>query len=331
MMLALREPVRIIAKNTTLSLSAAAMLLGILSEQEIRCAVRTVPSYTQNELDALLHEEYHSFIFLDCDEAIYRSRLESRTAYFLNAADAYNDIDFEKAQFAHLGVICIVSAAAEHNQSVIVSDKLLQDALNAQVMSADINTMHEVNQSFFDSITIPFHGARMKIAEIATMISAAARMGKAASAISALLGDVSTQDKVVQYWGEYRREMEAALEWCKQHEKDINNRGVSIVHLKDFAASYMTGSIAAHLAKLLPQSLVLVMAYAPDKRIRVSLRSSGHESNILHLLAKIFEGMDCEYGGSAYAAGGTFSRAEEENFLSAARKVLEKAFVEEKV
>lgn len=332
MMLALREPVRIITKNTILSVSTAAMLLGIFSENNIRCAVRIIPNYMHNELETFLHEEYNSYIILDCNESIYHTRMESRVAFFLDAAAAYEEIDMEKKQFAHLGIIGIAATALEHNLPVKVSDSLLQDALNAQVMKAEIKPMLEIDNTFFEAITIPFDGTMMKIMEIAKMTSAASRMGKATTAISALLGDERAQNKVVQYFGEYQREMEAALEWCKQHEKEIHkNMGVVIVHLKDYVASYLTGSIAAHFVKQMPKALVMVMAYAQDKRARVSLRSAGQDSSMQQLLSKIFEGIEGEHGGDAYAAGGIFSRSDEEKFFSAARKVLEKEFVEEKV
>ena len=67
-MLSFREPVRIIAKNTLRSLTAATMLFGILSDNEIKSAIRIVPNYTKSEMDMLLREDYPSSIVIDCDQ-----------------------------------------------------------------------------------------------------------------------------------------------------------------------------------------------------------------------------------------------------------------------
>ena len=325
-MLSFSEPVRIITKSTILSLSAGAMLLGILSENGIKCALRTVQNYSKDELDGILHEDYKSLICIDCNEEIVRARLQS--AYFCEAPEVYNELDFEKEKFAHVGIIGIGATAHEHNQPVIIPDQLLQDGLKAQIMSTEIKELRDIDNAFFESLTIPFHGTRMKLTEVAKMVSAAARMGKTTVAVSALLGDTNAQSKVVQHWGEFQRELTAALEWCKKNEKEMHRyMCVSIINMRDFAAPYLTGSIAANFAKE-PKSFALVMAYAADKKVRVSLRC---QQDTIQLLSKILEGMESEHGGDKYEAGGSFLRDDEETFLSAAKKVLEKACVEESV
>ena len=326
-MLSLREPVRIITKSTILSLSAGAMLLGILSENGMKCALRAIQNYTKNERESILHEDYKSLICIDCSEKDFSS--QSTTAQFLDATAVYDELDFEKEKFAHVGIIGIVATAHEHNQSVIIPDQLLQDGLKTQIMNTEIKELRDIDNAFFESLTIQFHGARMKIIEVASLVSATARMGKTTVAVSALLGDTNAQSKVVQHWGEFQRELAAAFEWCKKNEKEIYRyMGVSIINMKDFAAPHLTGSIAAHFAKE-SKSFALVMAYAADKRVRVSLRC--HNQDTIQLLSKILEGIDCEYGGDTYEAGGSFFRDDEEQFVSAAKKVLEKACVEESV
>ena len=76
-----------------------------------------------------------------------------------------------------------------------------------------------------------------------------------------------------------------------------------------------------------------MLAHATDHTVRVSLRMSGRrdEMSMVDLIGQIFESIEGEYGGDMIAAGGSFKKSEEEKFLSAARKVLEQAFVEERV
>ncbi|HLC74221.1 MAG TPA: DHH family phosphoesterase [Candidatus Nanoarchaeia archaeon] len=334
----MREPIRIVTKNAIHSLSAAAALLGTLNASDMRCSLRVIPSYTKSELDALLHEEYPSFILIDCTEEEFHARLEARPVKFLSSSEVYSEafILSEKARdFAHIAVMGIIAAAHEKKMPIIMPDTLLQDALSTRMLAPEKeDTIMDLSENFLQSLTVPFNGTKKKVIELAGMVTAAARMGKATTAVAAMLNDTAAQDKLFRIWGEYRRELDAALTWCKQHEKETHKyTGVSIIHLKDYVAPYLTGSIAAHIVAEAPQNtLVLVMAYAPDKRIRVSLRTAAQkDKSMMLLLREIFEGINGECGGDAHAAGGNFARTEEEMFLNNARKVLEKAFVEESV
>ncbi len=336
----LPEPVRIVAKSDPLGVAAAAFLYAVLSCSEKRCAVRVVPYYTQNELDALLHEEYPSFVFLDCVEETYITRFAAKNAFFLSIDKAYHcACAFSPAAsgFAYLLVIGAVARSLDHAESVAVSDTILQDALRSLKLSSPSPiTIADVTPDFLLNLVVRTGEAPQKLIDAASMLHACARSGKGATAIASFLNH-SLRPAVFSVWADYRREIDRALHWCTEKEEHIRRgRGVLIIHARDYVASYLTGSVAAHIAlqkTTEKNTLIMVLAYASDGRVRVSLRSAGKKEglSIVRVLGQIFESVEGEYGGTDDAAGGVFARSEEEQFVNRAQVVLEQAFAEEKV
>ena len=163
--------------------------------------------------------------------------------------------------------------------------------------------------------------------DFAALINACARTGRAACAVSALLHDPAAQEEAIRAMAEYRQEVANAIEWCGKHEQIQST--VSIVHMHDYVAWYLTGSVAQHFSQ--EHALALALAYAPDGWVRVSLRGRKNGANMLALLRKMLEGVEGECGGDEHAAGGMFLRQYEEHFLSSAKNILEHAFAEEEV
>ena len=83
-MLQLAEPIRIITKSRSLSIAGAALLLGVLHDKGKRCSVRVVQNYTTAELHALLHEEYPSFVLIDCVETEYQ---KLKNVFFISSSE----------------------------------------------------------------------------------------------------------------------------------------------------------------------------------------------------------------------------------------------------
>jgi len=324
-MLELAEPVRIITKSHSLSIAGAALLLGVLHDADKRCSVRVVQHYTRAELNSLLHEEYPSFVLIDCVETDYREKLKN--ASFISSREIYAAISPEAKKYASILLAGYYAEHIELGNKLDVPDCVLQDALQSGMFAVS-EPLIEITDSFIECLTFNGNGALKKLLDFATVINACAHTGKASCAISALLSDVHAQEEAIKIMTEYRHEVAHALEWCKKNEQYTEN-GVSIVHMKDYVAWYLTGSVAQHLTK--DHALSLALAYAPDGWVRVSLRGRKKGAHLLKLLCKIFECVTGECGGDEHAAGGMFQRKDEEKFLSAAKNVLEYALAEENV
>ncbi|MBI4152991.1 hypothetical protein HY497_00575 [Candidatus Woesearchaeota archaeon] len=325
-MLELAEPIRIITKSHALSIAGAALLLAVLHDHGKRCSVRAVQNYTRAELDALLHEDYPSFVLIDCAEAGYREKIKN--AHFISSGEIYPAVQpLNAQQYAHILVAGYYAEHIELGRKLDIPDPVLQDALQSGTFAVP-GAYAEITSPFLESLTFLGGGVLKKMVDFAAVINACAHTGRAACAISALLTDVRAQEEAIRVMAEYRHDIAHALEWCRKNEK-YTASGISIVHMKDYVAWYLTGSVAQHLAA--DYALVLVLAYAPDGWIRVSLRGRKKGANLLKLLCKIFEGLEGECGGGEPAAGGMFLRKDEEKFLSAARNILENAYAEEEV
>lgn len=323
MLAQLAEPIRIITKSHSLGIAGAALLLGVLHNEDKRCSVRVVQHYTRAELDALLHEEYPAFVLIDCVEEGYK---KLKNALFISSGEIYALLPLNAKKYAH---ILVAGYYADYIESGIldVPDPVLQDALQSGFFVVP-EPHTEITPSFFEGLACSSDGTLKNLLDFSAVINACARTGRAPCAISALLHDIRAQEEAVRVLAEYRHEVTNALKWCKSEQSS----GVSIVHMKDYVASYLTGSVAQHLVQQAKEkSLVLVLAYAPDGLVRVSLRGKKEGLNLLKLLRQMYEGVNGECGGVGHAAGGMFVRADEEKFLSAARNVMERAFAEEAV
>lgn len=331
----LSEPVRIITKGEPLCVSAAAFLFAVLSSAGKSCSVRVVQYYTRNELDALLHEEYPSSIFIDCIEPEYHQKFEH--AIFLSSDYTYPAAcaSFPTASsVAHILSLGYMAAYLEHSD-VTIPDDVLRDTLRSSLVSINVD-FAEVTPEFLMNIAVRRGEVAEKLIDGAGILYACCRSGKATLALSALF-DSELRPAAFAVWADYRLEIDRALHWCTEKEDHIRRgRGVMIIPAQDFVASYLTGSVAAHIAHQKNTevgTLVLVLTYTPNGRVRVSLRSAGKKQglSLVRLLGQVFEGIDGEYGGTEAAAGGVFIRSQEETFLSKAQVILEHAFAEENV
>jgi single-stranded DNA-specific DHH superfamily exonuclease len=237
------------------------------------------------------------------------------------------------------GIIAAGEAAthSDYGESISISDTLLQDALQSGTLISDSSApVIELSPDFYTGLKIKTGQSEHKFMDIAQLIVSCCRMGKASTALATLLGDEKAYEECTATWTEYRAELNRAVQWCRQNEKSTHRfSGILIVNAQDFIASYLLGSIAAHLVKEAhpKNTFVLVIGYAPDSMIRAALRMSGRKehTSMIELMAQMLEGIDGDYGGDEQSAGCTFRKTDEERFVSTARKVLEQAFVEESV
>jgi len=339
MLAKLIEPIRIVTKSTPLGVTAAAALMGLFSFLDFRSSVRVILRYTSEELSALAHEDYQTFIFIDCVEKSFRDRFVDRKTFFVSSMEAYTfglSYSPEMVRFGAFFAAGQVADCLSYHEQLQCADTYLQAGLQAGVFHPDSKSaVIELTQDFYNELRMTIAGKPMKLIDIGLLLTACTRVGKASSAVAALLGDTAALDDCIKALNDHKTELKRALAWCKQNESATHKlAGVLVIHAKDYVASYLTGSVAAHIAQEVQKgTLVLVLAHATDHTVRVSLRMSGRrdEMSMVDLIGQIFESIEGEYGGDMIAAGGSFKKSEEEKFLSAARKVLEQAFVEERV
>jgi hypothetical protein len=331
------QPVRVITKSTVMGMTAAAFLIQLFHEADMKCAVRVVQRYSADELDTFVSEEYPSIIFIDCIEQLFYDRYKQKHTSFLKSTEVYKwtkKQGFDGSAYAHFIVLGMVATHIDYGGYFEIPDVLLQDALQSgALVPARAFVMEEATIHFIEQLIVAAYERKVRI--LAQMFIAAARLGRASSVIATLLGDTDALRELEHISAEYRDETHRALEWCKENENSTHHfAGVLVVHARDYIASYLTGAVAAHLVKEsgTAQTLVLVLSYTSDNKIRVALRMAGNKSrDMASLLHETFEGIDGECGGDMTAAGGSFPRQQEEKFLSNAKKVLEQAFVEEAV
>ncbi len=342
-LLELPQPVCIVTKSDALSVATAALLLATFYAEDKRCLVHPVQQYTTAELDALLCEEYSSFLFLDCTEPDYKARFASRRSVFVSSEQAYSSVRSFSSVSRDCSYLLVAGGLGrylENGGPFVVLDIALQDALQSGCIISDAHSDYtEIDDRFLAHLTVLSTGTRWKLLDFADMLNACVRGGKISLLISTIFGHSAAKDAVFQLLVDYRRDVEAAFDWYERNKttsRVVLGRGTVFVYLQDYVTPHIAGSLAARLAlraQFDDRTFVVVLVYVPDARVRVSLRMVGyHEDiNLLSVLPSLFEGLHGEYGGTASAAGGSFVRADEERFISNAQKILGQLFVEESV
>ena len=171
--------------------------------------------------------------------------------------------------------------------------------------------------------------------EFATLLNSCGRMGKASLGIGACLGDPKMKRQAISHLLEYRKEIIASMQWFEANRGTSavqEHPGFMIINAGTGILSTMIGTIASMIAKsnsIRPGTLILSVAEAPDKTLKASIRRAGFQSDSSLDLRRIMEEITSKVegssaGGHIYAAGSVIPQGKEEEFLEAAREVLEK-------
>lgn len=177
--------------------------------------------------------------------------------------------------------------------------------------------------------------------EFATLLNACGRLGRASLGIGACLGDKKIKQQAIRSLADYKKEIVNALSWYNENKfsDDIfwGNRFV-IINAKDNVMSTMIGTLASILSKsnlMANNTFILSMAQAMDGTTKVSLRTTNNSNGALDLrmiIEEIAQGIgNAEAGGHQNAAGAVIPTEKEEMFIEAAKEVLGKYALEEKI
>ncbi|MBI2658304.1 DHH family phosphoesterase [Candidatus Woesearchaeota archaeon] len=177
--------------------------------------------------------------------------------------------------------------------------------------------------------------------EFATLLNACGRLGRASYGIGACLGDKKIKQQAIRSLADYKKEIVNALNWYNENKftDDIfwGNKFV-IINAKDKVMSTMIGTLASILSKsnlMTNNTFILSMAQAIDGSTKISLRTTNNVNGLLDL-RKIIEQMtsgigNSESGGHQNAAGAVIPTDKEPKFIEAAKEILGKHVVEEKI
>lgn len=175
------------------------------------------------------------------------------------------------------------------------------------------------------------------VKEFATLLNACGRLGKASIGIGACMGNAKIKEQAIKVMDTYRREISNSLAWYRTATKGIiRGRGYMIINAEDNVRPTLIGTLASIVSKsgALPENtFILSMAQMLNGKTKVSFRVAGerHGMNLKEIISGIVEKVEGQAGGHHQAAGALIDTDREEEFIEAARRVLEMQSMEQKI
>jgi single-stranded DNA-specific DHH superfamily exonuclease len=162
--------------------------------------------------------------------------------------------------------------------------------------------------------------------ELSALINACGRLGHAGIAIALCLGCHKAKEAAEEIYNIYKHKIVKGLNWVSANKK-IEGQGYVIINAKREIEDSIIGTVTSIIASsfLYPKGTLIVgMSKRDDKKIKVSLRVSGHSEdvNVYEILVKVCRPLNIEYGGHPSAGGCTFAEESEKEFIAALEKEL---------
>ncbi|MEM4260443.1 MAG: DHH family phosphoesterase [Candidatus Woesearchaeota archaeon] len=198
--------------------------------------------------------------------------------------------------------------------------------------------------------------------EFSTLLNACGRLNKASLGIATCLGDQRMKKKAIGVLQDYKREILNSIRWYNENKENnkniIKKENFIIINAEDNVIHTMIGTLASIIARsneFKDGYYILALAQSYDGTTKVSLRISGnsnsyydtdignsdikksHESdnnnyNLKEIISKILKRINHgEGGGHLNAAGAIIDTDKEEEFIEAAKIILDMAGREESV
>lgn len=181
----------------------------------------------------------------------------------------------------------------------------------------------------------PFRDAK----EFSTLLNACGRMGNPAIGIGSCLGSTIMKKMALATLSDYKKSILLGLNWYennKRNEKFVAHTDkYTILNAQDNVPATIIGTISSIITKgngFEKGHFFLAMAQNKDLTTKVSLRAVGNgKENLNEIIVRILEKTGHgEGGGHLHAAGAIIDTEQEEEFVNAAKQVLEDAFAEKK-
>ena len=176
--------------------------------------------------------------------------------------------------------------------------------------------------------------------EFSTLLNSCGRMGKASLGIGTCLGDKKIKAKAIRSMVDYKRELVNALKWYeknKESENVIQGDGYLIINTKDNIMPTIVGTLASIISKsgnVKQDSFIMSMADLLDGNTKISLRIASYKPkdiDLRNIIKEITDKVGGEAGGHMHAAGAIIPNEKEEEFIKAAKFVLNEKAIEEKI
>jgi len=162
--------------------------------------------------------------------------------------------------------------------------------------------------------------------ELSSLINACGRLGHADIAVAFCMGCKKAKSNAETLYSSYKHQLIAGLNWISLNEK-IEGEGYVIINAESSIKDSIIGTLISILASsfIYPENTVIVgMARTEDKRIKISARAVGHNSdlNLKKLLENPINIVGGEYGGHKRASGGFIPVSKEKTFIELLQKEL---------
>jgi len=176
--------------------------------------------------------------------------------------------------------------------------------------------------------------------EFATLLNACGRLNKASLGIGACLGDKRIKQKAITQLAEYKRKIINAMKWynaSKKSENVIIEDGFIIINAGENIFPTMIGTTASIISKsseFKEGTYIMALAHQDDGTTKISLRISNSKkskitADLRDIVNEITKQVGGEAGGHMQAAGAIISTENEDTFIEAAKRTLQKKALEE--
>lgn len=177
-----------------------------------------------------------------------------------------------------------------------------------------------------DLFLIKLFGKLEDAREISAKINACSRAGKSDVAIQFCLENIEGKKRAESIHVKYKQQLISGLKLAQKMEK-IEGKGFVIINAKDQIKDTMIGTIMSILANSQiyePGTILIGMSQNENQQIKISARNVRRTGrNSRELLAKIMNSFEGEVGGHEFAAGCTFPKEKEQEFLEELKKQFE--------
>ncbi len=154
--------------------------------------------------------------------------------------------------------------------------------------------------------------------ELSAKINACSRMGESEVALQMCMEIPDIKKRAETIHARYKQELLSALKFVKKTEK-IKGKDYLIINAKNNVKDTIIGTIASILSNSSEYSegtTIITMAHRENNEIKVSARNVGEsQKNVREILNNTIEKIGGEVGGHHQAAGCTFQKEKEQEFI----------------
>ena len=182
-----------------------------------------------------------------------------------------------------------------------------------------------------DLFLIKMFGKLEDARELSAKINACSRDGRSDVAIQLCMESMEGKKRAESIHVKYKQQLIAGLRIAQEIEQ-IKGKGFALINAKDQIKDTMIGTIMSILANSPihePGTILIGMSHNSEGQIKISARNVRRTGrNSRELLTKIMNSFEGEVGGHEFAAGCTFPKEKEQEFIEELKKQFELEIVQ---